>query len=186
MHIFFWTLQIAFVVHNTTHGSNIKVTIFICGWCQAICSKLKCQMREFPLCFPNYPNFWPVVFIHIHGVTDIMYWSKDAHVTCRVNIFTPFFKFVACLALSTYDVAWASSGSTQIFKVIDWILSFQCSKTFAWICIASCFLDYWMLNSVHIFWIMLTSILNHISFAWVDHIFLVMDNYIFTPLFSNV
>ena len=60
---FFWTLQIAFVVHNTTHGSYIKVTIFICGWCQAICSKLKCQMREFPLCFPNIPNFWPVVYL---------------------------------------------------------------------------------------------------------------------------
>ena len=60
---FFWTLQIAFVVHNTTHGSYIKVTIFICGWCQAICSKLKCQMREFPLCFLNIPNFWPVVYL---------------------------------------------------------------------------------------------------------------------------
>ena len=60
---FFWTLQIAFVVHNTTHGGYTKVTIFICGWCQAICGKLKCQMREFPLCFPNIPNFWPVVYI---------------------------------------------------------------------------------------------------------------------------
>ena len=60
---FFWTLQIPFVVHNTTHGSYIKVTIFICGWCQAICSKLKYQMREFPLCFRNIPNFWPVVYI---------------------------------------------------------------------------------------------------------------------------
>ena len=60
---FFWTLQIAFVVHNTTHGSYIKVTIFICGWCQAVCGKLKWQMREFPLCFPNIPNFWTVVYI---------------------------------------------------------------------------------------------------------------------------
>ena len=58
---FFWTLQIPFVVHNTTHVSYIIVTKFICGWCQAICSKLRCQMLEFPLCLPNIPNFWPVV-----------------------------------------------------------------------------------------------------------------------------
>ena len=61
---FFWTLQIPFVLHNTTHGSCIKVTIFIYGWCQAICSKLRCQMWEFPWCFPNIPNFWPVVYLN--------------------------------------------------------------------------------------------------------------------------
>ena len=59
----FWTLQIAFVVHNTPHGTYIKVTIFIWGWCQATCSKLRCQMGEFRLCFPNIPNFWPVVYV---------------------------------------------------------------------------------------------------------------------------
>ena len=35
----------------------------------------------------------------------------------------------------------------------------------------SCTLDFWMLNGVHTFWIMLTAVLDYISCAWVDHIF---------------
>ena len=66
VYLFFWTLQIPFVVHNTTHGSYILITIFIGGWSQAIRSKLKCQMREFPLCFSNIPYIWPAVYVLIH------------------------------------------------------------------------------------------------------------------------
>ena len=38
-----------------------------------------------------------------------------------------------------------------------------------------------MLNGVDAFWVMLTSILDYISFVWVDHIF-VIGYYTFTPL----
>ena len=41
--------------------SCIKVTLLVCGWCQAISSKSKCQIRLFPLCFQNIPYFLPVV-----------------------------------------------------------------------------------------------------------------------------
>ena len=72
---FFWTLQIPFVVHNTTHVRYILVTKFICGWCQAICSKLRCKMLEFPLCLPNIPNFWPVVYVCQHTLR----WRHNDH-----------------------------------------------------------------------------------------------------------
>ena len=35
-----------------------------------------------------------------------------------------------------------------------------------------------MVNGVHTFWIMLTSVLDYISFIWVDHILLVVGSYI--------
>ena len=49
----------------------IIITKFICGWCQAICSKLRCQMLEFPLCLPNIPNFWPVVYMEGKGLYNV-------------------------------------------------------------------------------------------------------------------
>ena len=42
-----------------------------------------------------------------------------------------------------------------------------------------------MLNGVHTFWITLTSVLDYISFVWVDHIFLLLSYYIFNALFSK-
>ena len=39
-----------------TRESCITFTILICGWCQAILSKSICQIRAFPLCFPNVPH----------------------------------------------------------------------------------------------------------------------------------
>ena len=89
---FFWTLQIPFVVHKTTHVSYITVTKFICGWCQAICSKLRCQMLEFPLCLPKIPNFCPVVYMEtVFNVTSNLNWLAiwsghvDLVVTKRIH-----------------------------------------------------------------------------------------------------
>ena len=100
--IFFWTLQIPFVIHNTTHGSNIKVTILICGWCQAICSKLKCHMREFPMCFPNIPNFWPVVYICMFMIPR--WTSRNIHID--LQSFDA--KICSCWTVKAYtdDIQW--------------------------------------------------------------------------------
>ena len=45
------------LVHNTTSECCIKVTIRIYGCCQAISSKSSYQIRMFPLCVPDIPNF---------------------------------------------------------------------------------------------------------------------------------
>ena len=85
---FFWTLQILFVVHNTTHASYIKVTIFICGWCQAICSKSRCQMREFPLCFPNIPK---LLAGSEHGNVTLSCFTVLWHLVLVCHVFLVYF-----------------------------------------------------------------------------------------------
>ena len=56
--------KLHFFVQNTTPESCIKVTILVCGWCQAIPSKSKCQIRFLPLYFPNIPQFIPAVYVN--------------------------------------------------------------------------------------------------------------------------
>ena len=58
----FRTLQIPFFIHNIARESRIKVIIHVCGWCQAILSISKYQIRVFPLCFPNTPYYLPVMY----------------------------------------------------------------------------------------------------------------------------
>ena len=53
----FRTLQLVFFTPNTMHEKGIKVTILGCGWCQAISSKSKCQVRVFPLGFKIFHTF---------------------------------------------------------------------------------------------------------------------------------
>ena len=60
--------------------------------------------------------------------------------------------------------------------MIDLFLWFQCSNSFAQTSITSCSLDYRMLNGVHSFWMVLTSVFDYISFTCVDHIFLWLIN----------
>ena len=64
--------------HNTTIKCSIKVTILNCAWCQAISSKSKCNIRMFPLCFPNTPYFFTVsvscwYYILVYLIRIIMY-----------------------------------------------------------------------------------------------------------------
>ena len=62
MWMFNWTLQAAFFVHNSTHKSCINDITLVFGWCQVISSKSRCQLRVFPLYFPDIPYFSPVVY----------------------------------------------------------------------------------------------------------------------------
>ena len=105
--LYLWTLQIPFVVHNTTHVSYIIVTKFIRGWCQAMCSKLRCQMLGFPLCLPNIPNIWPVVYmgviiIQLHQ-RNIQYMYSWIHIVInlRDNSFTSL-TFITICHLTRY------------------------------------------------------------------------------------
>ena len=87
----FWILNIPFVAHNTTHRSYTNITTFICGWCQAIRSKLRCKMRDFPE-FRNIPYFWPVMYIPITALdatkqqkcfdTTLGYWVYSYKCIC--------------------------------------------------------------------------------------------------------
>ena len=58
----FRTLEIAFFTHNTTRDRCIKITIFVCGWCQAILGIPKSQIRVFPFVFSKYSITFPVVY----------------------------------------------------------------------------------------------------------------------------
>ena len=49
--------------NNITCERCIEVAILVCGWCQAITSKSKYQRRVFPLCFPNIPYLFNIVYI---------------------------------------------------------------------------------------------------------------------------
>ena len=64
VYLVYRTLQIAFFTHNNiTCERCIEVAILVCGWCQAITSKSKYQIRVFPLCFPNIPYLFNIVYI---------------------------------------------------------------------------------------------------------------------------
>ena len=69
-----------------------------------------------------------------------------------------------------------------LYKVTNCILSFQCNKHVAWTSIASCSLHFWMLNSVHAFWIMLPQLWVVIQLPEWTIYFLGMEFDIFTPL----
>ena len=60
--------------HSTKRESCIKVTILVCGMCEAIFSKPKCHIPVFPLCFPNVPFLFPVVYIRYRGNIE-WFWS---------------------------------------------------------------------------------------------------------------
>ena len=119
---FSWTLQIPFLIHNTTHGSNIKVTMFICGWCQAICSKLKCHMQEFPLCFPNIPNFWPVVYTQI--AWDLCQWGAIFRIIFLSIINACYFLTIMWVFLFGYSYTWRARYSEQDLYIFSMIVSF--------------------------------------------------------------
>ena len=77
--------KLRFFVHKTTRENIIQVTILVNGWCQAISSKWKCQIRAFtpqPLRALGYcrrPSGWsagqtsPVKHSHVHNFSRIIF-----------------------------------------------------------------------------------------------------------------
>ena len=61
----------------------VKITIRVYGWCQAISSKPKYQMRVFPVCFPDVSYFWPVVYINLICFAVLLWWAAFWHPKTR-------------------------------------------------------------------------------------------------------